>query len=146
MKTTSIMNEFTADIDFERVNLKALVVSPNAECLKACCRELSRSGVEVDGATSTESAHEMISRAHYHLMIIDPRHIDLHRLQLHAAMHSFQQNRAMPVVAVLDNEDLVVEHRWGEGNDFDERLSYPLVTEEVKTFVHGCARYHQLMV
>lgn len=123
------------------IGLKAFIVSKDPECLLQCSQELARFGVETGVAISTESGAQALVQENYHMLIVDPEDIDWHHLQLCAATRSLLQKRAMTVVAVLYREGTVVEHRWGEGNDFDEKLSFPLRRNELATFILGCARY-----
>jgi hypothetical protein len=120
------------------------VVSNDAETLKECCQALTRLEVEVDGAIgalSTISAEVMLGRKNYHMLVVDPMGIDWHRLQLYAAIHSLKQRRIMPVVAVLHREGTRLKPRWGEGNDFDEALSFPLKRAELESFTRTCAHH-----
>ncbi len=126
------------------VHLKVLVLSADRECLRECCRILSECQVEVDAAVCTLSGGRMLSCKHYQVLIIDPQDIDWHHLQMCAAIHGIQAGRPMPVVALLDREGIELEHRWGEGNDFDEKLSLPLVKSEVAGFLKGCRHYCRL--
>lgn len=123
------------------VHLKVLAVSADRECLREGCRILSECQVEVDAAASTLSGGRLLSHKHYQVLVIDPEGIDWHHLQMCAAIHSIQAGRAMPVVAILRRAETELEHRWGEGNDFDEELSLPLVKSEVAGFLKGCCHY-----
>lgn len=137
---------FSEDSPLFPVHLKALVVSADRECLRECCRILSECQVEVDAAACTLSGGRTLSHKHYQVLVIDPQDIDWHHLQMCAAIHSIQEGRSMPVVAILRREGIELEHRWGEGNDFDEELSLPLVKSEVAGFLNGCRHYCRMSV
>ncbi|SDU13221.1 hypothetical protein SAMN05444156_2148 [Verrucomicrobium sp. GAS474] len=121
--------------------LHALVVSRDRECLTSCCYKLGTMNVTVHGAPSTDLGSRMFEWKHYDILVIDPKGIDWHRLQLHVARCSLQHRKAMPIVAVLQRDGSVVPHQWGEGNDYDEVLSFPLRREELESFLASCACY-----
>lgn len=125
------------------VNLRALIVSPNLARLQSCSMELGRLDVQTDLALSTKAGGKIIKNKSYHLLILDTDGIDWHHLQLCAAARSLQYCRHMPVVVILGKEGEVVSHCWGDGNDFDEQLSFPLDRSAVEKIIMDCTYYFQ---
>lgn len=105
---------------------------------------LSECQVQVDAAVSTLSGARLIGARQYHVLIIDMQDVDWHHLQMCAAIHGIQSGRPMPVVAILQRDEAEIAHQWGDGNDFDEQLSLPLIKSEVMGFIKGCAHYCQM--
>ena len=128
-----------------RPALSALVVSRDREVLTSCCYKLGSletHQIAVHGAPSTELGSRMFEWKHYEILLIDPRGIDWHRLQLHAARCALTHHHPMPIVAILKRDGAIVPHQWGEGNDYDEALNFPLRRQELESFLDSCAGYY----
>lgn len=125
--------------------LSFLVVEPNHGRRGAISDLLTGLGIESDSVADEGHAFQLLERKNYHAILADGLLPGFFFLQLAAARHTMNREVPMPVVAAVVEKDQQMQSLWGEENDFDERLEWPLCPAQLRQFMTNCEQHYRTL-